>query len=308
MKPSTTTFILDCEAVAWDKEAQSILPFQVLTTRKRKDVKEEDITVRVAVFAFDCLYLNDKSLLQNTLEERREKLKEAFHETENEFYFAKHMDSNNIEDIQTFLDVSITSNCEGLMVKSFDSKDATYEPSKRSRNWLKVKKDYLSGMGDSMDLVVMGAYYGRGKRTSVYGAFLLACYDPETEEYQTICKIGTGFSDENLQLFYDTLKNHVIEKPKRFFCLGENAPTPDVWFEPKVVWEVKCADLSVSPRYMAGVGRVDPNKGISLRFPRFIRVRDDKDPESATSAEQISEFYFDQANQQGNTGSKDMDY
>jgi DNA ligase-1 len=299
---------LDCEAVAWDQQESKILPFQVLSTRKRKDVKEEDITVRVAVFAFDCLYLNGESLLQKSLKHRREALAGAFQETKHEFYFAKHMDSNNIEDIQTFLDVSVTSNCEGLMVKAYDSAEATYEPSKRSRNWLKVKKDYLHGVGDSMDLVVIGAYYGRGKRTSVYGAFLLACYDPETEEYQTICKIGTGFSDENLQLFYDTLKDHVIDAPKQYYCLGENAVKPDIWFAPTQVWEVKCADLSVSPRYMAGVGRVDPNKGISLRFPRFIRVRDDKDPDNATSSEQISEFYFDQANQQGNGKNNDMDY
>ncbi|KAG1449406.1 hypothetical protein G6F56_008651 [Rhizopus delemar] len=281
LKPTTESFILDCEAVAWDKEAKKILPFQVLSTRKRKDVKEEDI----------------KSLLQNSLESRRKQLKEAFIETEDEFYFAKHMDSNNIEDIQTFLDVSITSNCEGLMVKSYSSKEATYEPSRRSRNWLKVKKDYLNGVGDSMDLVVVGAYYGRGKRTSVYGAFLLACYDSETEEYQTICKIGTGFSDENLQLFYDTLKDHVIMEPKRFYCLGENPPKPDIWFDPVQVWEVKCADLSLSPTYMAAIGKVDESKGISLRFPRFIRVRDDKQPEDATSSEQVSEFYFDQAQQ-----------
>ncbi|KAI7901663.1 ATP-dependent DNA ligase [Cokeromyces recurvatus] len=310
VKPSTTSFILDCEAVAWDKEEGKILPFQVLSTRKRKDVKEEEITVRVALFAFDCLYLNGKSLIREPLQKRREKLYESFQETENEFYFAKHMDSNNIEDIQTFLDVSIANYCEGLMVKSFDGSEATYEPSKRSRNWLKVKKDYLTGIGDSMDLVVIGAFYGRGKRTSVYGAFLLACYDPETEEYQTICKLGTGFSDENLQMFYDTLKDHVIEKPKRFYCLGENAVKPDIWFEPVQVWEVKCADLSVSPRYMAGVGRVDPSKGISLRFPRFIRVREDKDPESATTSEQVSEFYFNQANLQGNNhqNGKNMDY
>ncbi|KAI8646931.1 ATP-dependent DNA ligase [Parasitella parasitica] len=308
IKPTTATFILDCEAVAWDKQESKILPFQVLSTRKRKDVKEEDITVRVAVFAFDCLYLNGESLLQKSLKDRRDALTEAFQETEHEFYFAKHMDSNNIEDIQTFLDVSINSNCEGLMVKAYNSAEATYEPSKRSRNWLKVKKDYLNGVGDSMDLVVIGAYYGRGKRTSVYGAFLLACYDTETEEYQTICKIGTGFSDENLQLFYDTLKDHVIDAPKQYYCLGENAVKPDIWFAPSQVWEVKCADLSVSPRYMAGVGRVDPNKGISLRFPRFIRVRDDKDPENATTSEQVSEFYFDQANQQGNGKNNDMDY
>ncbi|KAG1465041.1 hypothetical protein G6F46_002776 [Rhizopus delemar] len=307
LKPTTETFILDCEAVAWDKEAKKILPFQVLSTRKRKDVKEEEIKVRVAVFAFDCLYLNGKSLLQESLEIRRQKLQEAFTETEHEFYFAKHMDSNNIEDIQTFLDVSVGNNCEGLMVKSFSSKEATYEPSKRSRNWLKVKKDYLNGVGDSMDLVVIGAYYGRGKRTSVYGAFLLACYDPETEEYQTICKLGTGFSDENLQLFYNTLKDHVINDPKRFYCLGDNPPKPDIWFDPVQVWEVKCADLSLSPTYMAGIGKVDETKGISLRFPRFIRVRDDKQPEDATSSEQVSEFYFNQA-QNGNGKQESMDY
>jgi DNA ligase-1 len=183
-------------------------------------------------------------------------LRASFIETENEFYYARHMDSNSIEDIQTFLDVSITSNCEGLMVKSFDSPEATYEPSRRSRNWLKVKKDYIKGVGDSMDLVVIGAFHGHGKRTSVYGAFLLACYDPETEEYQTICKIGTGFSDENLKTFYDDLKPHVIDQPLRYYHLGENPVKPDVWFKPVKVWEIECADLSVSPRYMAAVGMV----------------------------------------------------
>ncbi|KAI9244891.1 ATP-dependent DNA ligase [Sporodiniella umbellata] len=307
LKPTTESFILDCEAVAWDKEAKKILPFQVLSTRKRKDVKEEDIKVQVAIYAFDCLYLNGKSLLQESLESRREKLKEAFMETENEFYFAKSMESNNIEDIQTFLDVSVNSNCEGLMVKSYGSKEATYEPSKRSRNWLKVKKDYLNGLGDSMDLVVIGAYHGRGKRTSVYGAFLLACYDAESEQYQTICKIGTGFSDENLQLFYNTLKDHVVPKPNTYYCLGENPPKPDIWFDPVQVWEVKCADLSLSPTYMAAVGKVDEAKGISLRFPRFIRVRDDKDAEDATGSEQVSEFYYAQAQQSGNK-QENMDY
>ncbi|KAG0178842.1 hypothetical protein DFQ29_002910 [Apophysomyces sp. BC1021] len=310
IRPEITSFILDCEAVAWDCEKKVILPFQVLSTRKRKDVKEEDIKVQVAIFAFDCLYLNGESLLQEPLEKRREKLREAFAETENEFYYARHMDSNNIEDIQTFLDTSIHNNCEGLMVKSFDGTEATYEPSKRSRNWLKVKKDYLSGIGDSVDLVVIGAFYGRGKRTSVYGAFLLACYDPDTEEYQTICKLGTGFSEEDLQRHYDTLKEHVIDAPKRFYCMGENPVKPDVWFEPAQVWEVRCADLSISPRYMAAVGQIDPAKGISLRFPRFIRVREDKEPEDATSSEQVMTFYNNQANQGQGLGDNDdaMEY
>ncbi|KAI9305046.1 ATP-dependent DNA ligase [Cunninghamella echinulata] len=288
LKPSTKSFILDCEAVAWDLEKSCILPFQILSTRKRKDVKENEITVQVAIYVFDCLYLNGESLLQKSLQERREILKEGFTETKDEFYFAQHMDSNDIADIQTFLDVSLQNNCEGLMIKTYEGNQATYEPSKRSRNWLKVKKDYLDGIGDSVDLVVLGAFYGRGKRTSVYGAYLLGCYDPDQEEYQTICKIGTGFSDEILQTLYNTLKDHVIEQPKRFYCLGENPIKPDVWFEPVQVWEVKCADLSISPTYMAGVGQVNDSKGISLRFPRFIRIREDKDPEEATTSTQVN--------------------
>ncbi|KAG2178242.1 hypothetical protein INT43_003495 [Umbelopsis isabellina] len=296
--PETTSFILDCEAVAWDREKKCILPFQVLSTRKRKDVKEEDIKVQVCIFAFDCLFLNGESLLQKPLSERREKLRAAFVETEGQFAFARHMDSNVIDDIQSFLDTSIQGNCEGLMVKTFDGEEASYEPSRRSRNWLKVKKDYLTGIGDSLDLVVIGAFHGRGKRTGVYGAFLLACYDQDKQEFQSICKIGTGFSEEALQTHHDFLQEHVIGRPRRDYLVGPNAEKPDVWFSPVQVWEVLAADLSISPAYMAAVGEIDKAKGISLRFPRFIRIRDDKKPEEATSSEQVADFY---RRQSGNT-------
>jgi len=300
--PETQSFILDCEAVAWDREKKCILPFQVLSTRKRKDVKEEDIKVQVCIFAFDCLYLNGESLLQRPFSERREKLQQAFIETEGEFAFARHMDSNSIDDIQTFLDTSIQNNCEGLMVKTVDGEEASYEPSRRSRNWLKVKKDYLTGIGDSLDLVVIGAFHGRGKRTGVYGAYLLACYDQDKEEFQSICKIGTGFSEEVLQKHHDFLKEHVIARPRRDYLLGTNAEKPDVWFAPVQVWEVLAADLSISPSYMAAVGEVDKAKGISLRFPRFIRIRDDKKPEAATSSEQVAEFYRRQSGTSSGSG------
>lgn len=118
------------------------------------------------------------------------------------------------------------------MVKTLDQ-DATYEPSKRSLNWLKVKKDYLQGMTDSCDLVPIGGYYGKGRRTGVYGAFLLACYNDEEEEYQSICKIGTGFSDTALQGLADALNAKRADGPRAYYRVPETAAlTPDVWFEP----------------------------------------------------------------------------
>lgn len=297
IKESTKSFVLDAEAVAIDRLTGKLMPFQELSRRKRKDVKVEDIQVQVCLFAFDLLYLNGEPLLQRPLYERRELLRQYFTPVPGEFDFAKSSDSETTEEIQTFLEESVKDGCEGLMVKMLDSDASYYEPSRRSVNWLKLKKDYLAGVGDSLDLVVVGGYYGKGKRTNVYGAFLLACYDSESEEYQTICKIGTGFSEENLQAHYDALKPLETTKVRGDIKVG--GAKPDIWFEPKIVWEVLTADLSLSPIYTAAQGLVE-DRGISLRFPRFIRVRDDKGPDDATGPEQIAEMYERQALAQSN--------
>lgn len=186
------------------------------------------------------------------------------------------------------------------MVKMLDTADSGYEPSKRSRNWLKVKKDYLSGIGDSLDLVVVGAYFGRGKRTSVYGAFLLACYNPARESFETVCNIGTGFSEALLEELHAKLAPGVIERAKPFYAHSAvPKDQPDVWFEPRFVWEVKTADLTLSPRYKAGVdvlGDEAGGRGISLRFPRFVKEREDKKPEQATGSRMVVELYQKQEN------------
>jgi DNA ligase 1 len=292
IKPETKSFVLDCETVAWDMETKKVLPFQQLMTRKRKDVKAEDVKVKVCVFAFDLLFLNGEATVKTSLRERRDMLHAAFEPVEGEFAFAQFGDTKEIEEIQTLLDESVKASCEGLMVKMLDSAESGYEPSKRSRNWLKVKKDYLSGIGDSLDLIVLGAYYGKGKRTSVYGAFLLAAYDPNDQVYETVCNIGTGFSEAILEELHSQLSEHVVDRPKMFYHHSTvKNDQPDVWFDARFVWEVKAADLTLSPRYRAAMEEMGVNKGISLRFPRFIKQRDDKKPDEATTTKAVAEMY-----------------
>uniref|UniRef100_A0A2K5D4X7 DNA ligase n=1 Tax=Aotus nancymaae TaxID=37293 RepID=A0A2K5D4X7_AOTNA len=291
--PSVTSFILDTEAVAWDREKQQIQPFQVLTTRKRKEVDASEIQVQVCLYAFDLIYLNGESLVREPLSRRRQLLRENFVETEGEFVFATSLDTKNVEQIAEFLEQSVKDSCEGLMVKTLDV-DATYEIAKRSHNWLKMKKDYLSGVGDTLDLVVIGAYLGRGKRAGRYGGFLLACYDEDSEELQAICKIT----------LLGGLPALVLPSPRPYVRI-DDAVTPDHWLDPSTVWEVKCADLSLSPIYPAARGLVDSDKGISLRFPRFIRVREDKQPEQATTSAQVACLYRKQSQIQNQQGEED---
>lgn len=287
--------IIDSELVAYDQVSGRILPFQILSTRGRKNIDIDLIKVNVCVYPFDCMLLNGKPLVTQTLETRRAALWKILREIEGKVKFAvyRNFDDLKEEEVQAFLDESIAASCEGLMLKTLTD-NATYTPSKRSLNWLKLKKDYLDGVGDSIDVVPIGAYYGKGKRTGAFGAFLLAIYDHENEEYQTVCKAGTGFSDEDLQTHYKFYKEHSLQKPESNYNVSEKL-APDVWLEACQVWEIKAADLSISPVHTSAFGVKADGKGIGLRFPRFLRIRDDKNPEDSTGPDQIVEMFESQA-------------
>jgi DNA ligase 1 len=330
-KGPITSCVVDAEVVAYDRDRHCLLPFQILSTRKRKvdENDTEEQKVQVILQAFDLIFLNGKSLLREPLHLRRTLLHNSFNHLEGYFHFASgfdHEENGDTTAIEIFMQEACQASCEGLMVKTLNE-NASYEPSKRSLNWLKLKKDYINGMGvcDSVDLVVIGGYYGRGKRTNVYGAYLMACYDPVHDEYQSVCKVGTGFKDEDLIRLTEQMKRHILggagtatapaaggsegntgtsssssssgggsnRKPSNY-NVGDPL-TPDDWFDNAVVWELQAADLSKSSVHKGGIDRLgDTGRGIGLRFPRYLRDRPDKKPEMATTSEQIVEMYQSQ--------------
>ena len=285
------SFILDCEMVAYDKKNDKILPFQQLTTRSRKNVDLASITIHVCMFCFDILLLNDEILINKTLRERRKYLYNTF--TESQYIqFAKHLDSGDEQEMESFMTDSINAGCEGLIVKAID-KNSEYMPGQRNFNWLKLKKDYLdTSLGDSIDLVIIGASYGKGKRKGLYGSFLLACYNDDNETYETVTMTGGGLKDSQLEELHNKLKEIILPQAPSNYKMGK--AEPEVVFDTKIVVEVKTADLSMSPMYTAGYDLTPDHRGVSLRFPRFQRIRDDKKPFEACTSEEIVKLYNSQ--------------
>jgi len=186
---------------------------------------------------------------------------------------------NEVEDV---LENAINAGCEGLMLKQLD---ASYRAGARGSNWLKLKREYRNELGDSLDLVVIGAFFGRGRRTGRYGALLLATYDDKTDTFPSICKVGTGFTDENLDQFYQILADKITLKKDPRINSGLEA---DIWFEPEVVIEIVASEITLSPIHKTATDMIRKGSGLALRFPKFTgKIRFEKAPENATTDKEI---------------------
>ncbi|KAH7616567.1 putative DNA ligase 6 [Nannochloris sp. 'desiccata'] len=191
-----------------------------------------------------------------------------------------------VANVESWLLEATAAGTEGLMLKSLD---AAYQPSRRSESWIKLKKDYCLGLHESLDLVVIGAWYGSGRKAGWYSPFLLGVIDPESEEIQSLCRCMSGFTDEFYKAATARLKQTTIPNKKSYYATHES---PDVWFNATEVWEIRGADLTLSPVHQAAVGKIaGSERGVGLRFPRFLRIRDDKSIDDATTADSIVAMY-----------------
>ncbi len=278
--------IIEAEAVAIDNKSNNFLPFQELMHRRRKHRIEEAVkNYPISINLFDILYLNDKDLTDHTYKKRREIL-ENITKKSKDLNIIKQTITDNPEKINNFLEKSIEEGCEGLVIKDLNG---TYRAGAREYLWIKLKKEYNTEMSDTLDLVVIGGIYGKGKRVNTYGALLLASYDKESNKFRSFCKVGTGFTDENLRLIYDKLqKNKINEK----YITIDSKMQADVWFKPNLVIEISGTEITLSPIHTSNKNEIRKNFGLALRFPIFTgRIREDKLPQDVTTTMEIRKLY-----------------
>ena len=278
--------ILEAEAVAINENTGEFLPFQELMHRRRKyKIEKAVLQYPITINFFDILYHNGKSCLGLEYKQRRELLEKIVKEDE----FAKLVPMTiikNENDIEEFLENSINAGCEGLMLKMLDG---PYQAGARGNYWLKLKREYRNELGDSLDLVVIGAFFGKGRRTGKYGTLLLASYDYDTDTFTSICKVGTGFTDEYLDQLYQILSDKVtLKKNPRINSEME----ADVWFEPELVIEVVASEITLSPIHKAARDEIRKGAGLALRFPKFTgKIRIEKFAEDASTNEEVVALY-----------------
>jgi DNA ligase-1 len=280
--------ILECECVAVDPNTGEMRPFQELMHRRRKYGIEKAIEdYPVSVFMFEALYVDGKDLTLKPYPTRR-KILEKVVEKSDRTQIANYTVTSDVKELERFFQEAIENGCEGLVCKSI-SKDSVYQAGARGWLWIKYKRDYKSEMTDTVDLVVVGAFHGRGRRAGTYGALLLAAYNSQNDTFETITKCGTGFTDEDLAKLPKMMEKHVI--PHRHSRVDSTLEA-DIWFEPVAAIEILGAEITLSPIHTCAMDVVRKGSGLAIRFPRFTgNYRLDKSAEDATTTDEIVEMY-----------------
>ena len=263
------TCILDCEAVGIDKRTGRPLPFQQLSQRiqRKYDIERMAEELPVQVNVFDALYLNGKSLLDERLSERRAVMEKVIKVLPGKFQFTEHVITKDLKDAEKFYKHALDIGEEGVMVKNLDSE---YNPGRRVGYWLKVKPTM-----EPLDLVVIGAEWGTGKRANWLSSFVLGCRDPNTGKFLQCGMMGTGLTDEQFKEMTKKLRPLVLEEHGR-----------SVKFKPSVVFEIGYQEIQRSPTY---------DSGFALRFPVLLRDRSaDKGPEEADTIERMRKLHESQ--------------
>src|SRR6266487_6594483 len=284
-----TELILEGEAVPVDSATGELLPFQLISQRRGRkyDLEKTIQDIPVAFFPFDLLYADTIDFTDRPYPERRELLRKLIPKNVR-LDLSQQKICNDPMQLDDFMQEAVADGCEGLMIKSVGS-DSTYKAGARGWTWIKYKRDYISEMQDSVDLAVVGAFAGRGRRGGTYGALLLAAYDKSEDMFRTVCKCGSGFTDEDLNKLPKLLeKNTMDHRHPRV----DSKIEPDVWFIPGLVLEIVGAEITLSPIHTCGMNSIRHGAGLAVRFPRFTgKYREDKSPEDCTTTDEVVEMY-----------------
>jgi DNA ligase 1 len=281
--------IVEGECVPVDPVTGELRPFQEISRRRGRkyDLQKFEEEVPVRLILFDLLLEGEEDLLHLPYPERRARLEKVL-KPHDRFALATRAVVSEVADAERFFQQALTDGCEGVMAKSL-AEGSTYRAGARGFWWIKYKREYTHELADTLDTVVVGAFWGRGKRAGRYGAFLVSLRNEKDETFPTVCKVGTGFDDEMLERLTQQLKpTEVKERPPEVL----STLTPDVWFRPTLVLELRAAELTLSPIHRAAEGNIRAGYGLAMRFPRFTgRIRDDKSPEEASTTHEAVRLY-----------------
>jgi DNA ligase-1 len=281
--------ILEGEVVAYDAATDELRPFgEVMLRRRKYGIEKAMQDVPVGLFCFELLYADGEDLTMLPYPERRARLAAAITPGPR-LRLTTATEVDEPAALDAAFSQAVTDGCEGLVCKSVGP-ESVYQAGARGWQWIKLKRDYRTELSDTVDLVVIGAYAGRGRRTGVYGAVLLAAYDADADMFRAVSKCGAGFTDADLATLHARLAPLVRpDKPARV----DARQAPDVWCEPGLVLEILSAELTLSPNNTAAWGQIEDDAGLAMRFPRFTgRWRDDKSPEDATTTRELIDLFL----------------